>query len=226
MKDVTLQEWAEHYHSNDEMRKTFRAQSEALKKTHEYGYYVTDFNLDQIILRQTEGNRRFVQFKQVAPIPKGKESEILLKNIQTESFLEIGLYSSMLSDVSIQFTPTFLKENFDRFSLFLPEEEFKYYKRVFVFDTMMYLCVYLDKTAEAQVSKLENELEKEERGRGKSYKKFTSAGQTLGEEEQSLPSIPDVPNQSAFVSLFILPFVIFALCLFIPLFSFLFGKLN
>lgn len=222
MKEETLQEWASHYHSNDEMRQTFRVQSDALQRTHKYGYYVTDFNLDKIILGETERQEKYVMFKEVAPLPENKEAELMKKNVKTECFLEVGLYSDMLNDLRIQFTPDFLKENFDKFSLFLPEEDFKYYKKVLVYDTMIYLCDYLDKTAQQEVTKLEEELGG---GNSRSLTKATPQGRALAEKDKVAPfSKPD--QQAAFAYTFVLPFVIFTLSLMIPLLAIILGSLT
>ena len=219
MWEETLEEWAKHYHSNSDMSETFRAQALALKKTHEQGYYVVDFNLNQILVGKSESYGKYVQFKKVAPFPKKEEESLKLKNVKTECFLEIGLYSSMFSDLSVQFNPTFLKENFDRFAIFLPEEEFKYYKKVFVYDSMDYLCDFLAKNAEMQVNKMEKELESEG---GRSFNKSTPVGRAVSQNMKE-SFVQEPSSQAAFATTLVLSFVVITLSLLIPLMAFLFG---
>ena len=219
MNETTLDKWSSHYHSTDEMRQVFCAQSDALKRTHSYGYYVTDFNLDQILVGETEHHQKYVVFKSVKKLPLHEEEFYMKKNVRVECFQEVGLYCSMLSDVTISFTPQFLKENFDRFAPFLPEEDFPFYKKVFVFDTMMYLCDYVERNNQMKISKMESDG-----GSGKSYTKSTPQGKAFLEEQAPFKPM-DGSSQSAFAQTFVLPFVIFALSLLIPLLTFIFSSL-
>ncbi len=225
MEEITLEEWTNHYHSTEEMRELFCAQSAALKRTHQYGYYVTDFNLNQILVGNQQAHQ-YVIFKEVKSLPNGEEKKAMMqRNIQTECFQEIGIYCSMLSDMTIEFTPSFLKENFDRFSPFLPEQDFSFYKKVFVYDSMIYLTDFVAKRAEREVTQLESQL-KEENG-GRPLNKSTPQGRAMAETANNAPFLSsDNTSQSAFVYTFVLPFVIFALSLLIPLFSMIFGSLS
>lgn len=222
---MTLADWSIHYHSTEEMRQVFYAQSNALKRTHHYGYYVTDFNLDQILIGNDEHNKNYIIFKSVSLFPENQEAIYMKKNVKTECFQEIGLYCSMLSDVTIEFTPTFLQENMDRFSPFLPEKDFQYYKRVFVYDTMMYLCDYIDKQNEGEIAKLEGEVGATHTG--KFYTKSTPQGKMLKDQNDIQPfQIQENASQAAFAHTFLLPFVIFTLSLLIPLLAMIFGSIR
>ncbi len=219
MDEITLEEWVGHYHSTDEMRQVFYAQSTALKKTHQYGYYVTDFNLSQILVGELEKNQKYIVFKEVSPLPENQEKEYMQKNIKTECFQEIGIYCSMLTDMTISFTPAFLKENFDRFAPFIPEEDFAFYKKVFAYNAMIYLADYVEKKNQEQMGKLDEELGGASSSR--SYSKATPVGKAFKDPFEN----PDNRNQTAFIQTFLLPFVILLLSLLIPLLAIVFSQL-
>lgn len=224
MNEVTLEEWTSHYHETEEMEQLFCAQSDALKRTHQSGYYVSDFNLSQVLVRE-ENRKKYILFKNVERLPKGEEEFYRHKNVKTECFQEVGIYCSMLSDMNVSFTPSFLKENFDRFSPFIPEAEFAFYKKVFVYDAMIYLCDYVKKSREKELTQLENQL-KEESG-GRSFNKSTPQGRaSTQEDKEMLQNGVENSSQSAFVYTFVLLFVVFSLSLLIPIFAWVFGTLS
>ena len=122
------------------------------------------------------------------------------------ALLEVSIYTSTYPYLKADF----LRENFKEISMLLPNEDISYYRRNLLEKNYFYYSDYCDARNKNDIEKINKSLEAEG-GRSRSMVKSTPYGAIYQE-------IAD-DNSKAFVTRFILPFIIFSLSLLIPLLS-------
>ena len=210
-----LTDWASHYHSQEDYQRIFYLMDKTMKQLHDHNYYITNFNPDEITFSHQGNQISFVEYKQQTTFDNQKEQEID-QNIYNLSFLAVGIYSETLPYL----TPQFLKENFQQFKIFLPEEDITYYQSVLTRKNYIYYSDFKDAKNQQQIKKLNDSLSSDQgQKKGVQKTKATAAGKAYAELESANQS----SNMAAFTTRFLLPFLILAASLLIPLFAFLLG---
>ena len=126
IESVTLLEWVNKHHSDEEMRSVFLNMDRALKYIHDHGYCIDVFYPSEINVLNNDDN--YVQFKKLVELSKDYEiaKEMKREDIFRSSFIQIGMYTNSLNYLN----PEFLKENFDSFAQFIPQDDVPYYRGV------------------------------------------------------------------------------------------------
>ena len=110
----TLKEWQEHYHTTEEYQQLFYTMDLTMKILHQYNYQITNFNPTNITVGTNENEQTYIMYQQVAPLNSNQSLTDIHQNMYNFAFLQVGIYSNTLDYL----TPTFLKDNFDRFTIF------------------------------------------------------------------------------------------------------------
>ena len=138
VESVTLLEWVNSHRSEEEMRSVFLNMDRALKYIHDHGYCIDEFYPTEINVLNNDDN--YIQFKKLVELSKDYEiaKEMRREDIFRSSFIQIGLYTNSLNHLN----PTFLKENFDSFAQFLPQDDVPYYRGIIQRNATVYVCEY------------------------------------------------------------------------------------
>lgn len=221
---VSLKDWFREGHSEEEYRNLFVYMSLAMKYIHDQGRYVASFSLDKIKL--LHGSIQEVKFEDIEKFPSdinnhgvedyGKKREIINSNILYSSILHIYAYAGLLeqlpyfNDSSLQF----LKNNFNKFAIYLPESDVAYYRGVIERGASVHLYAYVDEKMKRDVSNLEKEVGGDGVGRvGNGKSMVLSTGKSLlPNNEEINRSIYDFSGKyDAFARALIYPIIIFIL---------------
>ncbi len=213
----TLKEWQEHYHTTEEYQQLFYTMDLTMKTLHQYNYQITNFNPTNITVGTNENEQTYIMYQQVAPLNSNQSLTDIHQNMYNFAFLQVGIYSNTLDYL----TPTFLKDNFDRFTIFLPQDDVSYFRKLLVQKGHFYYSDYKNAQNEQKLAVLNKEMA-EDTAQGKAQHraqtktKATAAGKLYG--------LPDEKEgMGAFVQYYLLPFLIFSLSLLIPLIAWLFA---
>lgn len=154
VESVTLQEWVNMHHSEDEMRSIFLNMDRALKYIHEHGYCIDVFYPTEINVLNNNDN--YVQFKKLVELSRDEsiKREMIKEDLFRSSLIQIGMYSNSLNHLN----PEFLKENFDSFAQFIPQEDVPYYRGVIQRGASVYYCEYSLEKSKRDLEDLQKQL--------------------------------------------------------------------
>lgn len=154
VESVTLSEWINAHHSEDEMRSIFLNMDRALKYIHEHGYCIDVFYPTEINVLNNDDN--YVQFKKLVELSKEYDiaREMIKEDIFRSSLIQIGMYSNSLNHIN----PDFVKENFDSFAQFIPQDDVPYYRGVIQRGASVYYCEYSVERRKKDLEDLERQL--------------------------------------------------------------------
>ena len=154
---VSLKDWFHESHSEEEYRNLFVYMSLAMKYIHDQGYYITSFALDSIEL--LNNSIKQVKFDQLSELPSNfsDQKKIIHDNIFLSAVLQIGVYANCLQYFTTE-TMDFLKENFESFSIFLPENDVPYYKGIIERGASVYLSSYVGERKKRDLLNLNKEV--------------------------------------------------------------------
>lgn len=154
VESVTLLEWVNSHRSEEEMRSVFLNMDRALKYIHDHGYCIDEFYPTEINVLNNDDN--YIQFKKLVELSKDYEiaKEMRREDIFRSSFIQIGLYTNSLNHLN----PTFLKENFDSFAQFLPQDDVPYYRGIIQRNATVYVCEYRKEKDLRDLEDLERQL--------------------------------------------------------------------
>ena len=138
VESETLSEWISRHHSEEEMRSIFLNMDRALKYIHDHGYCIDVFYPTEINVLNDDD--RYIQFKKLVELSKDYElaKEMKKEDIYRSSVIQVGLYTNSLNYLN----PEFLKEQFDSFAQFVPQDDVPYYRGVIQRGASVYLCEY------------------------------------------------------------------------------------
>ncbi len=174
IESITLQEWLSKYHLQDELQSFFINMDIAMKYIHDQGYYIKSFALDSIEL--LNNSIKQVKFDEVEEMPLNfsQQKELVHNNVFLSAVLQIGVYAKCLQYFTDE-TMQFLKENFDQFAIFLPEEDVPYYKGIVERGATVYYSEYVGQRKIRDLKNLETQFENDGGGKdtGKSLVKKT-----------------------------------------------------
>lgn len=203
---MTLSEWVHEHHSEDEMRSIFLNMDRALKYIHEHGYCIEEFHPTKINV--LNNNDAYVQFKKLMELSKDPISsrEMIKENIFRSSIMQIALYLQMPPEhLNIEF----LKENFDSFAQFVPQDDVPYYRGVIQRDASVYYCEYVSEKKKRELEELEKQYgDEKDKTLIKNYQEKDITNKRVNDLiYRQISGIQD----AAFINLMVIPLVMFSI---------------
>lgn len=220
--NVKLSEWLNSFHSDDELREVFVNMDVAMKYVHEKGYCIKSFNPKEIEI--LNNSLKQIKYNTLLEMPYNvyDQKELIKEDIYSSAFLQIGIYAKCLQYLK----PNFLKENFNSFTIFLPESDVPYYKGIIERGASVYLSDYVEEKKKRDLQALENEIGGNNNSssnsnsnvneRGKSLIKSNGHGYELVDQNREInDSIYAQLNRkdAAFINFILLPAVLVILSL-------------
>lgn len=223
-ESIKLQAWLGDFHSEEELREVFINMDLAMKYIHVRDFCILSFHPKDIELLNNTVNQ--VKFSQLMKMPDSIEDkkELVREDIYSSSFLQIGIYSKCLEYLK----PSFLKENFDRFTTFLPEGDIPYYKGIVERGASVYFSEYAAEKKKRDLQTLETQFEEEGVSKGRSMVKSNGKSLTADDMFEQNAKINDsiyrelITKDAAYVHFLIYPVIVFLIGLLIPLLIYLF----
>ena len=156
-KVMTLSEWLQKYHMQEDLQNLFVNMDIAMKYIHDQGFYIESFALDRIKL--LNDSIRLIRFENLAPFPNDitQQKELVHNNIFLSAVLQIGVYANCIQYFNTD-TMQFLKENFNQFSMFLPQEDVPYYKGVIERGASVYYSAFVGERKKRELKELDKQL--------------------------------------------------------------------
>ncbi|MBQ8132523.1 MAG: hypothetical protein IJ193_08540, partial [Bacilli bacterium] len=158
---VSLSEWYQEGHTDEEVREVFLYLDSAMKYIHDRGYCVKSFHPDKINI--LNGSTHQIMFDTILQMPnRTRDDQITQDKYKREdvfnsSVLQIGLYSSCLPYLN----ENVVKEHFDELASSLPETDAPYYRGVIERGAFVYFTDYEKERLKRERDKMEQEMEKE-----------------------------------------------------------------
>lgn len=203
---MDLKEYYETQPSTEDMQRLYYNMSTAMKYVHEHDYCIKSFNLSDIEVLDVE-KKGPIRYKTVVKMPITEENQLINEDIYNIAFIQIGIYSGTLNYLK----PKFLKENFNMFAEFLPQEDIPYFRGVVESGASVYYCDFVAERTRREVETLQKEVG-EGSAMGIQKKKATSIGSAFTDKDtRNLYRDLDDAKQSAFVSFLILPIAMIVL---------------
>lgn len=203
---MDLKEYYETQPSAEDMQRLYYNMSTAMKYVHEHDYCIKSFNLSDIEVLDVE-KKGPIRYKTVVKMPITEENQLINEDIYNIAFIQIGIYSGTLNYLK----PKFLKENFNMFAEFLPQDDIPYFRGVVERGASVYYCDFVAERTRREVETLQKEVG-EGSAMGIQKKKATSIGSAFADKDtRNLYRDLDDAKQSAFVSFLILPIAMIVL---------------
>lgn len=160
---VSLAEWIETHHSEEELRSIFLNLDRALKYIHDHGYCIEVFYPTEIRVLNNEDDH--IQFNKLIELSKDPaiRKQMIKEDIFNSSFIQIAIYSNCLAYLGNNLDT--LKENFDDFARFVPEGDVPYYRGVVLRGASVYFCEYALEKRNRDLAELEKELGEDNGGK-------------------------------------------------------------
>jgi len=203
---ITLLDYINYVHEENEYRKLFVNMDKAMKYLHGNNYYILSFQPQDIEILNEKNNE--IKFNKISPIYE-EEDITKSQNIYMSSFLQIGIYTKTLD----RLTPDVLEENFDSLISFVPQEDVAYYRGIILRGSSVYLSDYANQKAERDLDNLQEQLGED--GSNEVGKSLTlSNGHNLLNESinDKIYNIKNKSNnESAFIGILLFPSVLLIL---------------
>lgn len=205
----SLDSWISSFRDVEEMREIFLNMDRAMKYLHDRGYCIKSFDPCNIQILNNSINQ--IKFD-ILPLPDDyvEKKKYIKEDIYNSSFIQIGLYSKCLPYLKRDF----LKNNFDKFSQFLPDGDVPYYRGVIDRGASVYFCEYAMEKVNRDLAALETELAGEgaslNSGRTKSKNLFDDTGINDKINDAIYKQLGN-KRDAAFVSLLLFPTAILVL---------------
>ncbi len=220
-----MKNWQEEYHEIEEYQRVFYLMDSTMKYIHENNYQIANFDGNEIILGFDDQTKEinYVLYQSLLPF-SNEAVEEMHRNIYNLAFLAIGIYSSTLPYLK----PEFLKENFSQFEYSLPKDDIRYYRDVITRNNYFYYSDFVNARNEREINTINKDLEKLDgngSSKGRSMTKATVAGRYMSDAYDHAFTSDD-NKTAAFVTRFVLSFIIIALSLLIPIMAYIFGMIG
>lgn len=219
---MTLKEWLRQPHTIEEYQSLFLVMDMTIHYIHDKGYGVLNKRgkggypeLDTNRITIIPGKTPRVSFLDIDSVERGYQKQLVCENIYSNAYTAVKTYSNFQAELN----HTFLKENFQEFESFLPEEDIPYYRGIIQKDASVYYAEYVQKRIEKQIEKEGGALEGV--ARGSAFSKSTEVGKQIVSEYSQLDN-----NMAAFVHMYIFPAIIVSLSLVIPMIAWVFALLE
>ena len=166
IKSISLSQWYQEGHTEEEIREAFLYLDSAMKYIHDRGYCVKSFHPDKIDI--LNGSTHQIKFDTILQMPnRTREDAITQDKLKREdvlfsSLLQVGLYSSCLPYL----TPEVAKDYFDDLASSLPETDSPYYRGIIERGAFVYFTDFEKERLRREREKMTKEME-QEFGKGK-----------------------------------------------------------
>lgn len=228
VESITLNEWLQGYHTNDQLQNLFVNMDIAMKYIHNQGFYISSFALDRITLLNQ--SIRQIKFQELNPLPYdiSQKKQLVRNNIFMSAVLQVGLYAKCLQHFTMNTIPS-LKENFKEFSIFLPQDDVPYYSGIIERDASVYYSDYVGERKKRDLQNLEKEISSDSgESRGKKLVKTNGTNYTAedflphNEEANEIIYANLARKEAAFARALIYPILVFVLGFVVLFLSYLF----
>ena len=226
--NITFENWLNKVHSDEELQELFVNMDLAMEYVHNKGYCVNSFNPKEIEI--LNNSLKQVKFDILLKMPNNfsDQDELIKEDIYNAAFLQVGAYmnnvstnnfnNQSISDFLNNMNPSFLRDNFDSFSAFVPEDVFPYYREVIRRGIKVRLHDFLERQKRMDLNNLEREIGNEggntssnskSEEKGKVLVKSNGYGKLIDDNNQVNSSIYSQLNRqdAAFVTAFVIPIV-------------------
>ncbi len=183
-------------------KRLFYNMDKEMKKLHMNNYYIKDFNINNILV-----SGDYIKYTAISLLDSDK-SYFINRNIYYLACFELAIYSECLNYINPD-NKEYLKENFNDFAVFIPNDFLAYYKGIFVNGSSVYLSDYMNIKSKREMkdsTSFGNNSNISTNGKNMSYNKSTLAGRLLTDD-----------NKAAFIQVFLFPVIIILLAILIPL---------
>lgn len=206
VESCTLKEWVSTHHSEDELRSIFLNMDRALKYIHDHGYCIEVFYPTEINVLNNEDDH--IQFKKLMELSKDYDSSrnMIREDIFNSSLIQISTYLNMPIE---HLNPEFLKENFDSFAQFLPNDDVPYYRGVIQRGASVYYCEYSIERRKRDLEDLEKQLGEIDAEDKKVIETTPSDAEITNKKVNDViyRQISGIYEQAAFLNILIIPLV-------------------
>ena len=176
---ITLKDWLDENHTLEEKQKLFYNMSKTMHYIHDNNHYIKNFNPKQIEIVNPEALTP-IKYKTVTKMPNEYREQIINEDIYNLAFIQISTYANI--DLNI-LKPTFLKENFNLFAQYLPEEDCNYLRGVIESGSIVYYYQYKNADNERRLNKLVSETGEEGLSATTGYQKAKTNGRYTADKE-------------------------------------------
>ena len=197
---VTFKDWLKYGANQKEIGKFFYNASNTMKYLHEHEYYIKNFNPDEIEIMNTE-TMSPIKYNNLDIMYPNEEERLVRSNVYTQALLQIAAYTNTLDSLN----PTFVKNNFSEFEMFLPEEDIPYLKGVIERNSLVYYSDYINERNRREIDKLAREASEGGDSYGRTKSKSTAIGRAMVDKETRKLYSNLEERQSAFTTFLILP---------------------
>lgn len=219
---ITLRDWLRQPHTIEEYQSLFLVMDMTIHYIHDRGYGILNKRgkggypeLDTNRVTITPGKNPHVSFLDIDSVDASYQKQLVRENIYSNAYTAIKTYSNFQEELN----HTFLKENFQEFESFLPEEDIPYYRGIIEKNASVYYAEYVQKRIEKQIEKEGGALTGGTHG--SSLSKSTEVGKQIASEYSQLDN-----NIAAFIHMYIFPTIIISLSLIIPIIAWVFALLE
>lgn len=206
---MKLRDWLKYESNEEQMQKLFYNMSTTMKYIHSYDYYINNFNPSEIEINNSQ-TLSPIQFNQLNKMENDDDADLINKNIYILALMQVGVYTHTLDTLNAQF----VKNNFQEFEVFLPEDDVAYLRGVIQRNMPVYYCDYVNENNKKKIENLEQEAGIDQgvsKGVGIQKTKATSIGVAFADKDtKKLYSVLD-DKQAAFTGFLILPLVMILL---------------
>lgn len=220
-----LKEWLSSFHTDDELRQLFIHMDRAMKYIHDRGYCIQSFNTNDIEI--LNDSLKYIKFNLLFEMPNNFDDrkELIHEDIYSLAFLQIGIYTKCLDYLK----PQFLKDNFNSFATFLPEDDVAYYRGIVERGASVYFYDYVNERKKRVLESLEGEInggDANSANKGKSLVKTNGMGIDFdNNNDQINASIYGqlFSKDAAFISSFAFPAVVLLIGIVVVVLAYLFS---
>ena len=200
---IKLRDWFRQETNEEQLKKLFYNMSSTMKYIHSYDYYISNFNPSEIEINNLE-KLSPIQYNQLNKMSEEDDQSIIQRDIFVLALMQVGVYTNTLENINAQF----IKENFNEFEVFLPEDDVPYLRGVIQRNSPVYYCDFINEKNNREIEKLEKEAGVsvgENGGMGIQKKKATAIGTAMADKETAKLYSGLEEKQAAFTSFLILP---------------------
>ncbi len=173
---TSVQEWIQFNTSEDDFKELFFNMGMTMKFLHEKGYCIKTFNLGEIEV--LNDSVKLIRYKTLLKMPDDKNyhEELIHEDVYNSAFMQVSLYTNCNN-----LNPHFLKNNFDSFETFLPEDDCGYYRGILKNGSNIYYSDYVFEKKKRQTLELNKQVNSEG-GRGYTKTNGSSSVEEVDEE--------------------------------------------
>lgn len=200
---MKLRDWFQEEANEEKLKKLFYNMSSTMKYIHSYDYYIRSFNPSEIEVNNLE-TLSPIQYNQLSKMNEDDDQDIINRDIFILALMQVGVYTNTLDTLNAEF----VKENFNDFEIFLPEDDVPYLRGVIQRNSPVYYSDFVNENNKRKIQDLEKEAGVSignSGGMGIQKTKSTQVGTAMADKETSKLYSGLEDKQGAFTSFLILP---------------------